>query len=544
MAFYLILDTETDGFFKDFNQPFTNTENWPSIKQIAWIVAEENGNEIIERNFHLVKDEETKLIFQNLVNDINEYKPIIVGHNIDFDSNIVGAEFVRLEFYNHILNCELICTMNSTVDYCSLENSKWPRLQELYTKIFGIPFEGAHDALNDVKATLKCFFYLKNSGFIFTTYRDSLSNYTLYEREIKERRENHLLNVFRGYALQELLRLFRLKKDNLGIDAEIDFYQNNFYKFSLEQLGTSNGSDINISEAQKAFYLSNEKPLLALLSLDKLNDSFTDDTKNKLSTLPIGGDLFLYCTLHEYDNKKENLKLIAKEYFNYLFSFELYLRASARQIKNNDAGEVTMTMDDLIESLKSKIINNQIKMVDVPTWLALIFNKDIYNYENIAAKDLEGRKIRIKDEIVKLAQLIDLSRPKLTTQQEFIQFTAYLQYIHEAMPEEFKAETQQLRSNFNQSFEKKKDGCFIATSIYGSYNQEEVIFLREYRDTYLKSNFAGRLFIGVYYFVSPHFVRALKDKDVINSYVRKILNLIVKQLRLKRISSIQTNHRL
>lgn len=528
MAFYLILDTETDGYFKDFNQPFTNTENWPPIKQIAWIIAEEYGNEVIERNFHIVKNEDTKAIFQNLITDINEYKPIIVGHNIDFDSNIVGAEFVRLEFYNHILNCELICTMNSTIDYCGLENDKWPRLQELYTKIFNTPFEGAHDALNDVKATSKCFFYLKNSGFKFTSFRDSISNYAQYERQIKERRENHFLNIYRGYAIQELLRLFRLKSTELSIDDEINFYQNNFYKFSLEQLGKNGTNDLNLSEVQKEFYLTNESPLLKLLSLDKLNDSFTEEAKEKLKSFPIGGDLFLYCALHKHDDDRTHFKLIAKEFFNYLFSYELYLRANVRHTKNNNTGEVAMTMDDLIESLKSKITNNQIKMVEVPTWLALIFHKDIYNYEFIASNVLEGRKIRIKEEIVQLAQLIELSRPKLKTQQEFIQFTAFLQHIHEAMPTEFKADIQKIRSSFNQSFEKKKDGCFVATLVYGSYDNEEVLLLREYRDTHLKGHLFGRAFISTYYFLSPTLVKFLKNKPFVNSYIKNFLDIILK----------------
>ncbi len=52
-------------------------------------------------------------------------------------------------------------------------------------------------------------------------------------------------------------------------------------------------------------------------------------------------------------------------------------------------------------------------------------------------------------------------------------------------------------------------GCYIATCVYGSYNCPQVWTLRRYRDTTLSSTWYGRLFIRIYYAISPSVVKYL-----------------------------------
>lgn len=54
---------------------------------------------------------------------------------------------------------------------------------------------------------------------------------------------------------------------------------------------------------------------------------------------------------------------------------------------------------------------------------------------------------------------------------------------------------------------KKKSGCYIATSVYGSYDCPQVWTLRRFRDSQLASSLSGRIFIRLYYAVSPTLVR-------------------------------------
>ena len=54
--------------------------------------------------------------------------------------------------------------MKQSVDFCQLPGRgfgfKYPKLNELYKKIHGEHFSGAHDAMIDVEATLKCLSHL------------------------------------------------------------------------------------------------------------------------------------------------------------------------------------------------------------------------------------------------------------------------------------------------------------------------------------------------------------------------------------------------
>lgn len=59
-----------------------------------------------------------------------------------------------------------------------------------------------------------------------------------------------------------------------------------------------------------------------------------------------------------------------------------------------------------------------------------------------------------------------------------------------------------------------KDGCFIATAVYGNYNAHEVIELRAFRDNFLRRYQIGRKFIKIYYRYSPYFADRIKDNNL------------------------------
>lgn len=54
-------------------------------------------------------------------------------------------------------------------------------------------------------------------------------------------------------------------------------------------------------------------------------------------------------------------------------------------------------------------------------------------------------------------------------------------------------------------------GCYIATAVYGSYDCPPVWTLRRFRDRYLAKSWCGRVFIRLYYALSPKLVKAFKD---------------------------------
>lgn len=55
--------------------------------------------------------------------------------------------------------------------------------------------------------------------------------------------------------------------------------------------------------------------------------------------------------------------------------------------------------------------------------------------------------------------------------------------------------------------EPPKDGCYVATAVYGSYDCPQVWTLRRYRDFTLAETWYGRAFIRTYYAISPTLVK-------------------------------------
>ncbi len=76
-------------------------------------------------------------------------------------------------------------------------------------------------------------------------------------------------------------------------------------------------------------------------------------------------------------------------------------------------------------------------------------------------------------------------------------------------------------------------GCYIATMAYGDYEHPKVLILRNYRDEVLLHSFWGRLFVKLYYSISPKIVFVFKNQEAINNLFRNILDKFIKHLAKK-----------
>lgn len=89
-----------------------------------------------------------------------------IAHNDDFDLKFVSYEIDRLNVVNRILDMDRFCTMKATTDICKLPGKfgkyKWPKLIEAHEHFFGEGFDGAHDALADVRACARVHRHLLN----------------------------------------------------------------------------------------------------------------------------------------------------------------------------------------------------------------------------------------------------------------------------------------------------------------------------------------------------------------------------------------------
>ena len=79
-------------------------------------------------------------------------------------------------------------------------------------------------------------------------------------------------------------------------------------------------------------------------------------------------------------------------------------------------------------------------------------------------------------------------------------------------------------------------GCYVATSVYGSYDCPEVWALRRFRDQFLDKSLLGRLFIKTYYAISPTLVHLFGGMGIFQYSNKKILD------KWTEIRKRQSNH--
>jgi len=76
----------------------------------------------------------------------------------------------------------------------------------------------------------------------------------------------------------------------------------------------------------------------------------------------------------------------------------------------------------------------------------------------------------------------------------------------------------------------KKEGCYIATMVYGNYDAPEVVKLRFFRDTVLQKSWMGRKFIKYYYSTSPLVILYLGNYSLFNKASKLIIEYIFKSM--------------
>ena len=93
------------------------------------------------------------------------------------------------------------------------------------------------------------------------------------------------------------------------------------------------------------------------------------------------------------------------------------------------------------------------------------------------------------------------------------------------------------KAEMNNVFVKKNSRafyCYIATAAFESADAPEVKLLRRYRDHVLDEFLIGRIFINIYYTVSPPFARIVDNSAFLRKILRKyILVPLIKRIQRK-----------
>jgi DNA polymerase III epsilon subunit-like protein len=198
----LLFDTETTGLPPKFESKVNerNVLLWPHILQFSYVLFDTETNTVVKKfdsiikipaaiiinqdsvNIHKITREKSDLegvsiipVIEEFMNDLEE-SDLLIGHNIEFDLNMIYAAIMRNKeelgnFQSLLANKRTYCTMKETTQFCCLESPyygknynklKAPKLVELYEKLFNeTPELTLHNSLNDVLVTLRCYMKFK-----------------------------------------------------------------------------------------------------------------------------------------------------------------------------------------------------------------------------------------------------------------------------------------------------------------------------------------------------------------------------------------------
>ncbi|NAS32261.1 DNA polymerase III subunit alpha [Flavobacteriaceae bacterium R38] len=446
---YLIFDTETTGLPKRWDAPVSDSDNWPRCIQIAWQLHDKNGK-LIEHQDYLVKPEgfnipydaekihgiSTELaeqggislqeVLEKFQETLSQTK-YVVGQNVGFDVNIMGAEFYREGIENELADLPVLDTCTEvTASLCQIPGGrggkfKLPTLTELHHFLFDSKFEEAHNATADVEATTRCFFELIRKE-VFT--KEELDVPQEYFKEFsRENPEPIALIGLKHINLKEASRKIReqLEKtqetddvsqetieQNIQDLKEVDFvHLHNHSQFSVLQ-ATSSIPDLVKAAAD------NKMPAVALTDVanmmgafhfvkevgnhnkgvKKRNEEAIEKGEEVVEALikPIVGCEFFVCEDHLDKSRKDNgymVVLLAKNkngYHNlakmssigYTEGFYYVPRIDREVIKKHKEDIIVLT-GNLYGEVPSKILNiGENQAEEALLWWKEEFGDDLY----------------------------------------------------------------------------------------------------------------------------------------------------------------------
>ncbi len=189
----LFFDTETTGFFDD--RIPVDHEAQPYIVQLAAQLCQEDGLPVAGFSFVVsnpgVEVPERAAAVHGITTEkaiqfgvsaefalsafthLYQRADLVCAHNIKFDKGIIEVAIARHYGRTMPLRKPLFCTMDAASPIVNLPPTermvaagftkpKPPKLEECIQHFFGEKLDGAHDAMVDVAACSRVYFYLKS----------------------------------------------------------------------------------------------------------------------------------------------------------------------------------------------------------------------------------------------------------------------------------------------------------------------------------------------------------------------------------------------
>jgi len=442
---YLIFDTETTGLPRNFNAPISDTDNWPRCIQIAWQLHDELGN-LVEHQDYLIQpngfdipyDSErihgisTALAKKNGIplrealdkfNEALSKAQFVVGQNVKFDVNIMGAEFYRENYDTNLDQLPILDTCTEvTANLLKLPGGrggrfKLPTLTELHNYLFGKAFTEAHNATADVEATTRCFFELIRKE-IFTA--DELFVDESYFKTFQTQNPStfeliglkHINLKKASEEIRKEIEGLQKKKEpakalNVNLDSHSFSHLHNHTQFSVLQSTIDIGAVVKKAADQKMSAIAitdhgnmmgSFKFVSAILghnkNADKKIKQAIEDGEEPTEVIikPIVGCEFHICENHKDKTKKDNgyqVVLLAKNKTGYHNLAKLssiafidgfyYVPRIDKEILLKYKNDIIVLTGNLMGEIPNKILNIGLKQAEESLlWWKEHFQDDLY----------------------------------------------------------------------------------------------------------------------------------------------------------------------
>lgn len=192
----LCFDTETTGLPEGRHISIYETEKWPYVVQLSFMVYDTEKKEVIQEYDEIIKIGEnveltpksveihgiTREMIEKrgvpITDALYAFKSALkisdcsIGHNLSFDKRLLIVESIRNKGFDSsdgsIVQLQFgkeFCTMLNSVDVCKIKRIrkdgttyyKYPTLLELHEYLFQIKPHNAHNSKVDVLICLRCY---------------------------------------------------------------------------------------------------------------------------------------------------------------------------------------------------------------------------------------------------------------------------------------------------------------------------------------------------------------------------------------------------
>ena len=450
---YIIFDTETTGLPKRWDAPLSDSENWPRCIQIAWQLHDERGALVSHEDYLITPDgftvpfdaeqihgistelaldqgrplEEVLNLFTQALSDAD----YVGGHNVSFDLNIMGAEYLRMGDRNPLEDVQIIDTCTEeTASFCKIPGGrggkfKLPTLTELYFHLFGKGFGEAHNATADVEATTRCFLELLRTDQLhpkalagkadllrtLQVQQDTISLIGLTHQNLKEASKKIAQNQEPEFA----------KPPSETISPELEqapfVHLHNHSQFSVLQATSKMSQMVGIASKHQmpAIALTDHANLMGVFHFIKTINNHNKEADPEAQIKPIVGCEFYVCEDYKDKTRRDDgyqIVFLAKNkkgYHNlskmtsiaYVEGF-YYVPRIDRTIVEQYKEDLIVLTGNLYGEVPSKILNiGNRQAEEALQWWHKMFGEDLYI--EIMRHGQEDEK-RVNEVLISLSQ--------------------------------------------------------------------------------------------------------------------------------------------